>query len=121
VSRDHVQIGADQNRDVEPKALNAPGDLPDLLLAVDPGVPRVWFELVDGNILDGELSASAWWEGRRECHLAYHLALRLRVPGRESPDARKSRTFGNSTCLNEQLCVHFVYFPEPLGRPLRRW
>jgi hypothetical protein len=32
--------------------------------------------------------ARAWWEGRRECRLNDHLALPLRVPGRESPDAR---------------------------------
>jgi len=65
MSRDHVQIGTDQNRDVEAEGLDAPGDLPDLLLAVDAAVARVWFELVDRNISDGELSASSWWERRR--------------------------------------------------------
>ena len=34
VSRDHVQIGANQNRDVEPKALDTVGDLADLLCTV---------------------------------------------------------------------------------------
>jgi hypothetical protein len=54
VSRDDFEIAIDQDRDVEAEALDALCDLPDLLLAVDPRVLRIGFELVDRNIVDGE-------------------------------------------------------------------
>jgi hypothetical protein len=47
VTGDHVELGIDEHRDVKAEGLDAVGDLPDLLLAVEPRVRGVGFELVD--------------------------------------------------------------------------
>ena len=52
VTRDHVAVAIDQDRDIEAEGLDAVGDLPDLLFAVAPRVSGVWFQLVDPAIND---------------------------------------------------------------------
>jgi hypothetical protein len=52
---DHLEIGIDQQRDVEAEGLDTSGDLPDLLFAVDPGVARIGLQQIDGmmNYIEG--------------------------------------------------------------------
>jgi len=45
--RDHLEIGVDQHRDIEPKCLDASGKLPDLLFAASSGVPRIRLQQID--------------------------------------------------------------------------
>jgi hypothetical protein len=49
---DYVELGIDEHRDVKAEGLDAVGDLPDLLLAVQPRVRGVGFELVDRPVDD---------------------------------------------------------------------
>ena len=49
---DHVAMAIDQHRDIETEHSDAFGDLPDLLLAVNPRVSRIGCELVDRPVDD---------------------------------------------------------------------
>jgi hypothetical protein len=44
---DHLELGIDQDRQVEAERLDAAGDLPDLLARVAAGIDRIGFELAD--------------------------------------------------------------------------
>src|ERR1700730_2313483 len=46
----HVEVSIDQDRYIEAEGLDAIGDLPDLLLAVQPRVRRIGFELLDRSV-----------------------------------------------------------------------
>src|SRR5215831_11941017 len=50
----HVEISIDQDRHIETEGFNAIGDLPDLLLVVNPWVGRVGCQLFEGSINDFE-------------------------------------------------------------------
>ena len=46
----HVEVSIDQDRHIEAEGLDAIRDLPDLLLAVQPRVRRIGFELLDWSV-----------------------------------------------------------------------
>src|SRR5438477_3732554 len=50
---DHLEVAIDQDRDIEPERFDAVGDLPDLLLAVQPGVGRIRLQLLNPVVNDG--------------------------------------------------------------------
>src|SRR5271165_5404845 len=52
--RDHIQVAVNQERDVEPKALDALGDLADLLCTVLARVVRVRLQALNGDVVDRE-------------------------------------------------------------------
>ena len=47
-----VGCAIDKNRDVEAEALDAFGNLTDLLLAMDPSIARIGCEMVNRNVTD---------------------------------------------------------------------
>ena len=49
---DQLELGVDQHRHVEAEGLDAVGDLPDLLLAVEPRVRGIGLEFFDRPIND---------------------------------------------------------------------
>lgn len=55
---DHVVIGVDQHRDIEPERLDAIGDLPDLFSAVLACVARVGFEAIDRKVRNRKRQAT---------------------------------------------------------------
>jgi len=55
VPGDHLELGIDQHRHVEAKALDAVGDLPGLLFAVQPRVGGVRFQRLDPTIYNRQI------------------------------------------------------------------
>src|SRR6516162_9516106 len=53
---DHVVVAIDEDRHIEAKGLDAVGDLPDLLLAVLPGIGWIRLQLADRSINDLEMT-----------------------------------------------------------------
>ncbi len=54
---DDIILAVDKNGHIEPEALNAAGDLTDLLLCVNAGVPGVRFQTFDWHIADCQIRA----------------------------------------------------------------
>ena len=83
---DQIAIGVDQNRAIEPEARDALGDLTDLLFAVDPCVLWIGFDLVEGQIGNGE-GVSRWprkW-------LGIEIDIDIRAPLKRAETARLFR------------------------------
>jgi hypothetical protein len=54
MASDDIVRAVDENGHVEPKTLNAAGDLTNLLLGVDADVPGIKLQLLDGEIANGQ-------------------------------------------------------------------
>src|SRR5208337_4107873 len=51
---DDIVLAVDENGHIEPEALDAAGDLTDLLLVVNAGVPGIGFQLLDREVANGQ-------------------------------------------------------------------
>ena len=58
MARDHIQISVNPDRDVEPKALDALGDLTNLLGGVPARVVGVRLQALNGDVVDRERRSS---------------------------------------------------------------
>src|SRR6266404_8743470 len=65
MATDHVEVSIDQDWHIEAEGLDALGNLPDLLLAVQPRVRRIGFKLFDRSVNDFKRLGAPYWMASR--------------------------------------------------------
>src|SRR5258707_6055217 len=73
---DQVEVSIDQERHIEAEGLDALGNLPDLLLAVQPRVCRIRVKLFDRSVNDFKRLAAGYWRTGRSQAIHCSGALR---------------------------------------------
>src|SRR5258706_2521718 len=107
-------LAIDENGHIETKTLNAAGDLTDLLLCVNAGVPGVGLQTFDWHIADRQIRACVC--RARRLSVSAHRCFSSFSRGVDSPTCEE--TAGKWACLNEQIRAdYFLFFGRPRVRP----